>query len=101
MVVPIEHVVALAALLLGIGAVGMLVRRNLLVLLMCAQLMLAGGTLALVGFSRLHGEAGGHVFALLAIVVVTVHAAIGIALVVAFFRGRESLDVEEASELKW
>ena len=101
MVVPIEHVVALAALLFGIGAVGMLVRRNLVILLMCAQLMLAGGTLALVGFSRLHGDSAGHILALLAIVAVTVQAAIGIAVVIAFFRGRESLDVEEASELKW
>ena len=99
--VPIEHVVVLAGLLFGIGAVGMLVRRNLVVLLMCVQLMLAGGILAIIGFSRLHGDSAGHVFAVLAIAATTVQAAIGIALVVAFFRGRESVDVEEASELKW
>ena len=66
--VPIEHVVGLAGLLFLIGAVGMLVRRHLVVLLMCVQLMWAAGTLAIVGFARLHGDENGHVFALLAIV---------------------------------
>ncbi len=99
--VPIEHVVGLAGLLFLIGAVGMLVRRHLVVLLMCVQLMWAAGTLAIVGFARLHGDENGHVFALLAIVAAAVQVAIGLGVLVAFFRGRESVDVEEASELKW
>ncbi len=99
--VPIEHVIGLAGLLFLIGAIGMLVRRHLVVLLMCAQLMWAGGTLAIVAFARLHADENGHVFALLAIVVAAVQVAIGLAVLVAFFRGRESVDVEEASELKW
>lgn len=99
--VPIEHVVALAGALFVIGAAGMIVRRNAIVLLMCIQLMCSGAVLAIVGFARHHGDSAGHALAILAIVVAAVQAVVGVAVLVAFFRGRESLDVEEASELKW
>ena len=79
----------------------MILRRNVIVLLMCVQLMFSGAVLAIVGFARHHGDSAGHAFAVLAIVVAAVQAVVGIAVLVAFFRGRESLDIEEASELKW
>ena len=79
----------------------MLVRRDLLVLLLCSQLMWAAATLALVAAARLHGDGRGHVLAVLAIVAAAAQVATGLAVLVAFFRSRESLDVEEARELKW
>ena len=99
--IPIEHVIAFAALLFLVGAVGVIIRRNALILLMCAQLMMAAATLALVAFARLHGDVTGQVVALLAIVVTAVQAIVGVGVLVAFYRGRQSLDVDDASELKW
>ncbi len=99
--IPIEHVVVFAGLLFVIGAAGVIIRRNALILLMCVQLMMAASTLVLVAFARLHGEPHGQVLAVLAIVVMAAQAAIGLGVLVAFFRGRETLDVEEARELKW
>lgn len=99
--IPIEHVIAFAALLFIVGAVGVIIRRNALILLMCTQLMMAGATLALVAFARLHGDVSGQVVALLAIVVTAMQAIIGVGVLVAFYRGRQSLDVDDASELKW
>lgn len=99
--IPIEHVIGFAALLFLVGAVGVMIRRHALILLMCAQLMMSGGTLALVAFAQLHGDVDGQVVALLAIVVSALQGIVGVAVLVAYSRGRASLDVEEASELKW
>lgn len=86
---------ALSGMLFAIGAIGMLVRRDLFVALMSLQLMFAGSLLALVAFSRLHADAGGQVLAWLVLAVAAAQAALGIALAVARARGGASLDVEE------
>ena len=108
--VPLAHVIGLSALLFAIGAFGVLVRRNLLVILMSIELMLAAVALAFVGFNRFWpgGHSGteivaldGQVFAILISVVAAAEAAVGVAIIVAVLRARDSIDVDEMSLLRW
>lgn len=104
----IEHVLALSMALFAVGAVGALLRRHLVVVLLSIQLMLAASGLALVGFNRAwaatpEGVASmsGQIFALLALPVAAAQLAVGLGLVVALVRQRRSLDVEDAGLLRW
>jgi NADH-quinone oxidoreductase subunit K len=99
--VPIEHAVALSGILFAIGTIGALTRRNLIVILMSIELMLNAVNLALVAFSRLWGDLAGHVFVLMVIVVAAAEVAVGLGIVISLFRNRESVNVEDASLLKW
>ena len=90
----------LAAVLFGIGAVGVLVRRNPLVILLCLELMLNGSNLALVTFARMHGNGDGQIFALIVMVVAACEVAAGLGLIVAIFRRRLPIDVDELRELQ-
>jgi NADH-quinone oxidoreductase subunit K len=99
--VPIEHALALSAILLVIGAIGAITRRNLIVILMSIELMLNAVNLALVAFSRQWGDHTGHVFVLMVIVVAATEVAVGLGIVIALFRNRESVNVEDASTLRW
>ena len=101
MPVPLEHVIALSALLFAIGATGALTRRNLIVILMSIELMLNAVNLALVGFSRHSGDVSGHIFVLMVIVVAAAEVAVGLGIVIALFRNRESVNVEDVSLLRW
>ena len=99
--IPIEHALALSALLFCIGLVGAIARRNLIVILMSIELMLNAVNLAFVAFARQHGNIDGHIFVLMVIVVAAAEVAVGLGIVIALFRNRESVNVEEASLLKW
>ncbi len=108
--IPVEHVLGLSAILFLIGTVGALTRRNIIVLLMCIELMLNAASLAFVGFNRLWPvkEAGatvsalnGQVFVLMVIVVATAEVAVGLGIVISLFRNRDSMNVEDVSLLKW
>jgi NADH-quinone oxidoreductase subunit K len=99
--IPLEHVIGLSAILFLIGAIGALTRRNLIVLLMSIELMLNAANLALVGFSRAWAEHDGHVFVLMVIVVAACEVAVGLGIVIALFRNRETVNVEDVSLLKW
>jgi NADH-quinone oxidoreductase subunit K len=101
MPVPLEHVIALSAILFAIGTVGALSRRNLVVILMSIELMLNAANLAFVGFSRAWAQVDGHVFVLMVIVVAAAEVAVGLGIVIALFRNRESVNVEDVSLLKW
>lgn len=90
----------LSALLFAIGAAGVLLRRNPLVILLCLELMLNAATLALVAFSRASGNEDGQVFALIVMVVAACEVAVGLGLVVAMFRRRIALDVDRVRELQ-
>jgi NADH:ubiquinone oxidoreductase subunit K len=76
------------------------VRRNPLVVLLCIELMLNAANLALVGFSRMHGNMDGQIFALIVMVVAACEVAIGLGLIVALFRRRLPIDVDELRELQ-
>jgi NADH-quinone oxidoreductase subunit K len=99
--IPLHHVIALSAALFAIGTVGALTRRNLIVILMSIELMLNAVNLAFVGFSRAWGDATGHVFVLMVIAVAAAEVAVGLGIVIALFRNRASVNVEDVSLLKW
>ena len=91
----------LAALLFTIGTAGVLVRRNLIVMLMCIELMLNAANLSLISFSRLWGNLDGQLFVFVVIVVAAVEVAVGLAILLSFMRNRDSVNIDEASQLKW
>ena len=105
--VPIDHVIGLSALLFVIGVVGVATRRNLIVMLMSIELMLNAVNLAFVGFNRLWPgtedapQLDGQVFVLMVITVAAAEVAVGLGIVISMFRNRDSVDIEQASLLKW
>ena len=90
----------LSALLFSVGAGGVLIRRSPLVILLCLELMLNAGNLALVAFSRMHGGQAGQVFALIVMVIAACEVVIGLGIIVAMYRNRLPIDVDEMSELR-
>ena len=90
----------LSAILFAIGAGGVLIRRSPLVILLCLELMLNAGNLALVAFSRMHGNAEGQVFALIVMVVAACEVVVGLGLIVAMFKRRLPLNVDEMRGLR-
>jgi NADH-quinone oxidoreductase subunit K len=104
---PLDHVIGLSAVLFTIGVIGVAVRRNLIVMLMSIELMLNAVNLAFLGFNRAYpGVEGairmeGQVFVLMVITVAAAEVAVGLGIVIAMFRNRDSVDVEEASLLRW
>jgi len=90
----------LSAFIFGIGAAGVLSRRNPLVVLLCLELMLNGANLALVAFARMHGDGGGQIFALIVMVIAACEVAVGLGIIVAIFRRRLPVDVDELSDLR-
>ena len=90
----------LSALLFTIGAGGVLIRRSPLVILLCLELMLNAGNLALVAFSRMHGNVEGQVFALIVMVVAACEVVVGLGLIVAMFKRRLPLNVDEMRGLR-
>ena len=88
-----------SALIFSAGAGGILVRRNPLVILLCLELMLNGTNLALVAFARAHGNMDGQVFAIIVMVVAACEVAVGLGLIVAIYRRRLPIDVDELREL--
>ncbi len=100
MEIGLHHFVTLASLLFVIGLVGVLVRRNTLVIYMCLEMMLSAATLALVAFSRYNNTMDGAIFVFFIITVAAAEVAVGLALIVALFRRRETVMVDELKELK-
>ena len=88
-----------SALIFSIGAVGVLIRRNPLVVLLCLELMLNAGNLALIGFARTWGGGDGQIFAIVVMVIAACEVAIGLGIVVALYRRRLPIDVDELREL--
>ena len=91
----------LSALLFTIGAVGVLVRRNAIVVFMCIELMLNACNLAFVAFSRLRGNLDGQVIAFFVMVVAAAEVVVGLAILMAIFRARRSASVDDANLLKY
>jgi NADH-quinone oxidoreductase subunit K len=93
--------VALAVILFVIGAVGVLVRRNAMVIFMCVELMLNAVNLAFVAFARLHNNLDGQVIAFFVMVVAAAEVVVGLAILMAIFRTRRSASVDDASLMKY
>jgi NADH:ubiquinone oxidoreductase subunit K len=92
--------VVLSAFIFCIGAAGILTRRNPLVILLCLELMLNAGNLALLAFARAHGNGDGQVFALVVMVIAACEVVIGLGLIVAMYRHTLPIDADEMSELR-
>ena len=91
---------AVSALIFAIGAAGVLVKRNPLVILLCLELMLNAANLAFIAFSRMHGNDDGQVFALIVMVVAACEVTVGLGIIVAMYRRRLPVDVDELRELR-
>jgi len=91
---------ALAAVLFGTGALGVLIRRNVLIVLLSLEIMLNGANLALIAFSRHVGNGGGQIFALAVMAVAASEVCVGLGLVVALHRRRLAIDVDALTELR-
>jgi NADH-quinone oxidoreductase subunit K len=98
--VAIEWYLVVSALIFSIGAGGVLTRRNPLVILLCLELMLNAANLALIAFSRLHGNGDGQIFAIVVMVVAACEVTIGLGIIVAMYRRRLPIDVDELRELQ-
>jgi NADH:ubiquinone oxidoreductase subunit K len=96
----ISWYLAVSAIVFSIGAGGILVRRSPLVILLCLELMLNAANLALVAFSRAHGNQDGQVFAIVVMVVAACEVAVGLGLIVAIYRRKLPVDVDELRELQ-
>ncbi|MYS20545.1 NADH dehydrogenase subunit K [Streptomyces sp. DvalAA-14] len=90
----------LAALLFTIGASGVLIRKNAIVVFMCIELMLNACNLAFVTFSRLHGNLDGQVIAFFTMVVAAAEVVVGLAIIVSIFRSRHSASVDDSNLMK-
>ncbi|MFI5168159.1 MAG: NADH-quinone oxidoreductase subunit NuoK [Thermoanaerobaculales bacterium] len=101
MTVPTTHFVVFAALLFAIGAAGVLLRRSGISVLLGLELMLNAANLALVAFGRQHGQIDGQVFVFFVMAVAAAEVAVGLALLVAIFRKRQSIDVDRLNVLRW
>ena len=96
----LDHYVLISALLFAIGFFGVLLRRNTLVVFMCLELMLLASTLALVDFSRFNGTMDGNVFVFFILTVAAAEVAVGLAIIVALFRKRQTIQLNELNSLK-
>ncbi|MEI6463229.1 MAG: NADH-quinone oxidoreductase subunit NuoK [Verrucomicrobiota bacterium] len=89
-----------SVVLFAIGLVGVLVRRNTLIVFMCLELMLVASTLALVAFSRYNGTMDGNVFVFFILTVAAAEVAVGLAIIVALFRKRQTIQLDQLNALK-
>ncbi len=98
---PIAAFIVLSGILFSIGTVGVLVRRNALLIFMSVELQLNAVNIALVAFSRMRGSLDGQVLAFFSMVVAAAEVVVGLAIIVSVYRRRQSIDVDEARSLKW
>jgi NADH-quinone oxidoreductase subunit K len=97
---PIAYFVAVSAMLFAIGTVGVLIRKNALVIFMSVELQLNAVNLALVAFSRMHGNLSGQVLAFFSMVVAAAEVVVGLAIIVTVYRRRQSASVDDLTVLR-
>lgn len=95
-----ENYLYLSVLLFTIGAAGVIVRRNAIIVFMCIEVMLNAVNLAFVTFSRMHGNLDGQLFAFFTMVVAAAEVVVGLAIIMAIFRSRRSISMDENSLMK-
>lgn len=98
--IPINYYIVLSAILFSIGVVGVLVRRNALIIFMSIELMLNAANLAIVAFSSVLKSFSGQIFVFFVIAVAAAEVAVGLALIVEIFKSKRSIDVDQMSSLK-
>ena len=98
--VPVTYYIVLSVVLFTLGALGVLIRRNPLVIFMSVELMLNGANLAFVAFARQYNTFSGQIFVFFVMTVAAAEVAVGLALIVAIFRSKHSIDVDQMSSMK-
>ena len=99
--IPISAYLALAVVLFGIGTVGVLITRNMIVLFMSIEIMLNAANMVLIAFSRVLNLVDGHVIVFLVLTIAAAEAAVGLALIVMVYRNRETINIDRFSLMKW
>ena len=99
--VPLNYYLALSAILFTIGMVGVLTRRNAIIVFMSVELMLNSANLTLVAFSSAMGDPAGQIFVFFVMAVAAAEAAVGLAIVIALFRNKQTVHLDEMNILKW
>jgi NADH-quinone oxidoreductase subunit K len=98
--VPVSAYLYLAAIIFTIGLVGVLIKRNALIVMMSVELMLNAANLTFLAFARQHGNVSGHAIAFFVIAVAAAEAAVGLAIVIAIFRSRGAVNVDEVRAIR-
>ena len=99
--VPLSHYLALSALLFTLGVIGVVVRRNAIVVFMCIELMLNAVNLSFIAMARSLASLDGQIIVLFVMTVAAAEAAVGLAIIINIYRGRETINVDEINLLKW
>ena len=99
--IPISWYLTLSAVLFTVGVCGVVIKRNAIAMFMCIELMLNAVNLTFVAFSSYFGDVTGQLFVFIVMAVAAAEAAVGLGIIIAVFRNRESLDVDDASVLKY
>ena len=98
--VPVDYYIILSAILFTIGAMGVLIRRNPLIIFMSIELMLNAGNLAFVAFSNMYKSFSGQIFVFFVIAVAAAEVAVGLALIVEIFKTKKNINIDEMNSLK-
>jgi NADH-quinone oxidoreductase subunit K len=98
--IPVSYYFALSAILFALGALGVLIRRNAIIIFMSVELMLNAANLLFVAFARVYESLSGQIYVFFVIAVAAAEVAVGLALIVAIFRTKKSIDIDEMSSLK-
>ncbi len=99
--IPLEWYLIVAAVIFVIGMTGVIIARNVMIIFMSIELMLNAANLALVAFARDLGNMGGHVMVFVVMTVAAAEAAVGLAIIIALFRTRDTANIDEVNLLKW
>ena len=100
MIVPVEHVVILSLIIFSIGILGVLIRKNAIIIFMSIELMLNAVNLSLVGFSRYYNSIDGQVFVFLVMTLAAAEVAVGLAIIVSLFRNKQTINIDEINILR-
>jgi len=101
MEVPLQYYLFLSAIMFAIGVAGVLTRRNAIVVFMCIELMLNSVNLTLIAYSSFLGDVTGQVLVFFVMAVAAAEAAVGLAIVIALFRNKQTINIDEINILKW
>ena len=96
-----QHILILSAVLFAMGVFGVLWNRGAITILMCVEIMLNAANLAFIAFSRMFDHAEGQIYTFFIMTLAAAEAAVGLAIIIALFRLRESTDVDELNLMKW
>jgi NADH-quinone oxidoreductase subunit K len=97
----ISHYMILSALLFTIGAAGVILKKNIIAIFLCIEIMLNAVNLSFVAFSRFLGQVDGQIFVFFVMVVAAAEAAVGLAIAITLYRNRKTLSVDDADIMKW